>query len=346
MANLFMNRQEHRLRALWRILIVLALFFAISFLFQLIIGIGVGIAAVASGLSPADTATLQRTPSISLILPLLTSLSSLAAIWLVYWIAARRIDHRPVRGYGFHFSGVWWRDFVFGLALGAFLMLFIFLVERAAGWITVTGTFWSSFPGLFLPTMITLAIMYISVGFYEEMLFRGYGLLNLAEGLHSSRIAPKVALLLAWLFSSMIFGLAHALNPNSTWISTLDLVMAGLFLAFGFILTGDLAIPIGIHITWNFFEGPVFGFPVSGGLNGAYFFKIQQSGPVVMTGGAFGPEAGLIGLAAITLGLALIWLWVRWTRHGAGLQGDIAVYNPPSSPALEAAAAGDPRDLI
>ncbi len=335
MSNIFYNPIERRIRAFWRILIVLALFFLISFVFQLIVGIGVGIAAVVAGLNPADTAALQRTPAISLILPLLTSLSSLAAIWLSYWIAARWIDHRPVRGYGFHLSRVWWRDFIFGLALGVFLMLFIFLIERGAGWITVTDVFWSSFPGLFWPTTIVLAIMYISVGFYEEMLFRGYGLLNLAEGFHGWRVAPKAAVLLAWLAASLVFGIAHALNPNSTWISTLDLVAAGLFLGFGFILTGDLAIPIGIHITWNFFEGPVFGFPVSGGANGAYFFHIQQSGPVLWTGGAFGPEAGLIGLAAIAIGMALIWLWVRWT-HGAGqVYGKMAVYNPPQPVVVE-----------
>jgi hypothetical protein len=56
---------------------------------------------------------------------------------------------------------------------------------------------------------------------------------------------------------------------------------------------------------------------------------IRQGGPTVWTGGAFGPEAGLIGLLAILLGSVLIVGWVRRTRGRVAWQTHLAEYAPP-----------------
>ena len=116
---------------------------------------------------------------------------------------------------------------------------------------------------------------------------------------------------------------------------------AGLFLGLGFILTGELAIPIGLHMSWNFFQGSVFGFPVSGLKLGDSLITIQQGGPDFITGGTFGPEAGLIGLAAIILGGLMIVLWLRMTRERAVIAQNLAVYTPalPLKQTAEAPAA-------
>jgi membrane protease YdiL (CAAX protease family) len=208
-------------------------------------------------------------------------------------------------------------------------MALIFAAELAAGWITVTGTMQSLRSGTgFWTGILSWVIVFLCVGIYEEMLSRGYQLRNLAEGLNFKPLSPKTALLLAYLISSSIFGALHAMNPNASLISTLMLILAGLFLGLGYVLTGELAISIGLHITWNFFQGNVFGFPVSGSQTPATFIAIQQGGPALWTGGEFGPEAGLIGIAAIFLGSLLTILWVKW-RHGqADLKEELAVYQP------------------
>ena len=171
-------------------------------------------------------------------------------------------------------------------------------------------------------------VLFLCVGIYEELLSRGYQLKNMAEGLNYPGIGPRGAILLAWILSSSVFGLAHLANPGSTLVSTVNIAFAGLLLGVGYVLTGSLAIPIGLHITWNFFQGNVFGFPVSGMDDiGATFFEISQGGPTSITGGAFGPEAGLVDIISSVVGSFLIVLWVRFRSGKATLETSIA--EPP-----------------
>jgi uncharacterized protein len=194
----------------------------------------------------------------------------------------------------------------------------VFLVQFAFGWVTVTGSFESGVPGapFVLAVLLPLAV-FLCVGVYEEALSRGYQLTNLAEGLNYPALGgPKGAVVMAWVITSGIFGFLHLGNPGASFISTTNIALAGILLGVGYVLTGQLAIPIGVHITWNFFQGNVFGFPVSGleGL-GATFLSTETSGPKLWTGGVFGPEAGLLVPIAIAVGSVAIFLWVK-LRHG------------------------------
>lgn len=208
-------------------------------------------------------------------------------------------------------------------------MLLIFLIELAFGWITIEGFMKTASSGSFLSTLLASLVGFIAVGIYEEMLSRGYHLRNLAEGLNWGPLGKVGGLWAGYIISSSIFGILHATNPNASVISTVNLVLAGLFLGLGFILTGELAIPIGLHITWNFFQGNVFGFPVSGATTGATLIHIKQGGSDLLTGGAFGPEAGLIGIVAILLGSLLTIWYVRQTRGKVRLWTELADYQKP-----------------
>jgi uncharacterized protein len=258
----------------------------------------------------------------------LEAILSLVMMIITYLLAARFIDRRSLSDFGFHLNRTWFKLFGIGLALGAGLMLFIFITEYTAGWIIIKGFIQTNTPWNFIGEILLAIILFICVGFYEEMLARGYQLHNLAEGFNFGRIHPKVALVIGYLISSMIFGFMHAGNPNASLVSTINLFMAGLFLGLGYILTGELALPIGLHITWNFFEGNVFGFPVSGTNAGVSLITIQQNGPSLWTGGAFGPEAGLIGIVAIILGSLLIFWLVRKVAGQITLASKLAIYSP------------------
>jgi uncharacterized protein len=325
MANIFRDPVERRPRAFWRLLLQGIIFIILLLGMQIFIGVAAG--ALIQFPTDIDPGTAQGTLVTHPLLQIAIAISQIIAIWISFVIAARWLDRRPMHDFGFRFYRAWWRDLVFGLALGALLMALVFMVELSAGWIEITGYAQPGSSGFgFLPGIIGALILFLSVGIYEEMLFRGYHLRNLAEGFEGRLISARAALLLAYFLSSIIFGIAHAANPNSTPISTLNIAIAGLFLGLGFVLTGELAIPIGLHVTWNFFQGNVFGFPVSGMQFGATFIQINQLGPETITGGAFGPEAGLLGLAAMLLGSVLTVLWVRYNRGAARLRDDLAVY--------------------
>lgn len=310
------NDVERRPRALLRVLLLIV----VSALLAVGTSVGatIGFDFLQSWLSTTFSEAIATTIGAVLGVGLTGGTVTLAVL-----IAGRYIDRRRLRDFGFRFDRDWWLDYGFGLALGVGLMTLLFLVELALGWVRVTGTFQprTGFPIRFAG----LVAIFVVVGIYEELLLRGYLLTNAAEGLVGS-LGERGAVGVATLLSSLVFGLAHANNPNATLLSTLAIVVAGVMLAAGYVLTGDLAVPIGLHTTWNLFQGGVYGFPVSGLGVGASVIAVEETGPDVVTGGAFGPEAGLVGLGAMVVGTTLVAAWVRW-RTG-DLRIDPAVTTP------------------
>jgi membrane protease YdiL (CAAX protease family) len=334
--NVFYNRSESRLRSPWRLLIGIALGFLalgtlrtwalyiLAFLLMLTGQIPFSAFGHAQQLNQELNIEFDRLPLIAGI----RSLIVLLLVGLAVFLLARLIDRRPWRDYGFHFNPAWWRDLGFGLLLGLVLMSVVFGIENLFGWRPIQGYFENGRPSLsFWQLLVNGLIGYVLVGVQEEVFFRGFLIKNMAEGLHLLRISPKTAVLIPYLLVSLFFGFAHAFNRNATLVSSFNLSLIGLLLGLGFILTGELAIPIGLHIAWNFAQGYVFGFPVSGSVTNLSLLATIQRGPAVWTGGAFGPEGGLMGLVAAWLGVLLFYAWVRRVRGRASVQADLAQYS-------------------
>ncbi len=324
--GLFLEEGTGRPRALWRLLLQYWVYDVTVPLLATLLTAAWLMASSGRGIGSFDSSFLAGSPA----LPLIGSVAALMGVLLSVWLAGRLLDRRSFADFGFHLGGGWWLDLFFGMALGALLMTAIFIVELGLGWITVTAAFLSLVPGTpFAIAILLPTTVFVCVGVYEELFARGYQLRNAAEGLNLPVVGPRNAVLLAWVLSSGFFGYLHAGNPNATLFSTFNVAMAGLMLGFGYVLTGELAIPIGLHITWNFFQGSVFGFPVSGTQPiGATFLSIEQGGPTLFTGGAFGPEAGLLTIAATVVGSLLIVLWVRIRYGKTALQTSLA--EPPN----------------
>ncbi len=319
MANLFWNRSERRLRALWRILLYIFVWRALLFaLDRLLIPAGQGLAARPG---PVAVPALMRT---------LHYAWYLVSVVGVTWLAARYVDRRRPQTLGLQLSKRWWWEMAAGLLLGLLLISLVFVVEWALGWVRVTDVWSMNVPDkpFFVGLLGPLAI-FVVIGFCEELMFRGYLLRNSAEGLHGALGAQR-AIIGAWLISSLLFGLYHVFNPHATWFGTFNLFVAGLMLGLPMVLTGRLAMPIGLHITWNFAQANLFGFAVSGNnFSGVSLLRTTVTGPTSWTGGAFGPEAGWLGLIAIALGIAAVGLWLRWSEGRVTIASSLAL--PPTT---------------
>ena len=288
--NIFLSPGEPRLRAGWRILAHSAAYN----LLVICVSIPIVFSALLSG--SAD-------PSVLWLSVVVSTLATTSTIFL----ARRFIDRRSIASIGLKLDRWAVFDLFAGIGITFVMMGLIFGIELAVGWLTIDGFAWQSESGSTVAlNMLGVFVLFIFVGWNEELLFRGYRLKNLSEGL-----TPVWGVLI----SSAWFGVIHLGNPNARILSAVGILLAGLFLAYPVLRTGQLWLSVGLHIGWNFFEGPVFGFPVSG-LDIYPLTRIHVQGPELWTGGAFGPEAGLALLPALLVGAGLIFLYTRH-RHAA-----------------------------
>jgi membrane protease YdiL (CAAX protease family) len=241
----------------------------------------------------------------------------MALVLLASGMQVRLVDRRPFSELGLFPRRGYFVDFSFGILLGAVCMTTIAGVETMLGWGAYTWRYGDGRELVSsLPSWVSVISIFVSVAIIEEVIFRGYPLHNVCDGLKSSGASRGARVAIATVLTSLVFGVAHAANPNASVMAILFIAFGGIFLASGLLFSGDLAIPIGAHLGWNFFQN-CFGMQVSGQqFEAATLFRRDELGPDLATGGAFGPEAGLEGLFAMALGTILTLCWIR-VRSGS-----------------------------
>jgi membrane protease YdiL (CAAX protease family) len=213
-----------------------------------------------------------------------------AYVWLVHWLEQRRpvAELRPSAAPG-------------GLIMGAIIGFVILSAVLGILYLMGAAKFALPMPILF-PSLAT-GVAVIS-GVAEECIFRGAVFRNLEDGFGS---------LVALIFSGALFGGLHIFNPNATLFSSIAIaVEAGLLLGAAFMATRTLWLPIGLHFGWNFTEGGFYSTAVSGGTSQG-IVKTTLTGPNVLTGGAFGPEASWVTMCVCSV-LTVIFLIIAARR--------------------------------
>lgn len=221
-----------------------------------------------------------------------------------------RLEGRAFSSLGFLPGRRWLLECLAGTFGGILIILVTALLVRG-----LDGFHWERAAGVGARQLLASGWIFLGVAFNEEIIARGYPFQRVVEG-----AGPWVGQL---VFAGL-FALGHWGNPGmhgatKLW-ATLNIGLAAILLGFCYLRTRSLALPIGVHLGWNWAQGSLLGFGVSGtsDIKGAWM-PVFHGRPAWLTGGAFGLEASLI--CTLVCGAVILWLW-RWRATGGTVSAD------------------------
>jgi len=224
-------------------------------------------------------------------------------------VMLRGVDHRPVAGLGIALSAETPRHVLLGVLIGAAGLLVavaLMLLTGSVSYATQPG----SAPA-WLGVVAAQALFFTVAALAEEALFRGYGFQVLV------RLAgPPAAIAL----SSALFALAHGGNPEVGVFALINIFLAGILLAIAYLRTLSLWFATAVHMGWNWTMATLFDLPVSGlAMFDTPLYEPHVGGAQWWSGGAFGPEGGMVGTIGFIAALAATLTW-RAVRRDARIE--------------------------
>lgn len=230
---------------------------------------------------------------------------SFAPFYALLWFWLRAFEGRPFWTLGFERAGAAWK-YARGLLIGV-LSFSVVVGLLAAPGAVATEEGYAGRQGLAaLAGVLVVAVGWVVQGAAEEALCRGWIL---------PTVGARYRLWIGVAVNALIFAILHGLNPNIGPLAVLNLGVVGLFLSLYALREGGLWGVCGWHAAWNWAQGNLYGFEVSGTLPaGGMLLNLREAGPDPLTGGAFGPEGGLAVTAVLAVGSAFLLL--RGARRG------------------------------
>ena len=254
---------------LWaRILLVLIAFIIFTGIFQFL---GMLISGIPLNHQHSMRVAITQTQQIIL------SSIGLIPLALIIFTFRRFLDRRTLMSMGFSIKNRF-KDISAGFLIALFLFVGGSLILILLNSIGIT------FIRFDLGSFLMSLLLFVVVALNEEILMRGYILNNLMDSMNKYW---------ALLISAMIFSVLHGLNPNISFLAIINLMLAGIILGSSYIFTRNLWLPISLHLFWNFFQGPVLGYSVSG-MKIDSIFKVTLFGNTFVNGGQFGFEGSIV----------------------------------------------------
>jgi membrane protease YdiL (CAAX protease family) len=291
-----------RLRTIWRIALYVACYLAVLLAVQVPLALAYVGYLMVRGVGDLNALQAAIQPdALPLWAYLALKLAEVVALVPVTFALRRWVDKRPLRTLGFQFDRRTPGDLALGLVLGGGQVALVVAISWVGGWLSVAWPGTAGAVSALVDAALVLALSCL-VALGEELMFRGYLQGNAREGLGA---------IPALLLVSLGFGLFHALNPNFRWLGLLNITLAGVVLGYARLVTGSLWLPIAYHLSWNWTLGALFALPVSGVRYGGLLAVVDRGMAPLLTGGAFGPEGGLIATAVLLTAVPILWLWGR-----------------------------------
>ncbi len=214
-------------------------------------------------------------------------------ILFIFWVKV--VEKNSLSTLGF-VKRNWLKYLGWGILLSLLQMGVIALVYQVSGIGSFELNELSLEPILFI---LGLFPFWLLQGGTEEVATRGWLL---------TRIAARTNLPIAIAISSSLFGILHLGNAGVTFLSLLNIILDGVLAALLFIYTDSIWLVVAQHGTWNYVQGNLLGFQVSGtGADASIFSFTMGSGPDWLTGGAFGAEGSIITTLVLLLSVVIVY---------------------------------------
>ena len=278
--------KNNRLRSIWRMMIYLVVSVLVFIPFIPVLKI-----------LPLDASTTGFESSANLVFVLFLNISFIVA----GWITLRWIDHRPLALLGMNFWPSSAREFVIGVGIGVANFGLVLATLALIGEVSIR---WSGIAADDFHVFGLHFAVYLLFAMIEEVINRGYLFQTLCEGIGKVKAAVII---------SLIFSLVHIFNPDFSILAGVFLFIHGLLYAVAYLKTRSLWTPIGLHMVWNFTQGPVAGMSVSGTSVNNSLFLTDVGGPELLSGGSFGIEGGLTAIIISAIVLLVI-LKANWLK--------------------------------
>lgn len=294
--RIFMN-QESELRCGWRVLAFVFVFVVAEMLLAGLIKVAVILFPVLSFISDQRVSGEALSARGVLVLYVSTA-RDLSAALISTVICAHGLEHRSLASVGYKLHRGWFKDFSLGSLVGGCSLAIAVGVAAVAGAVTFNVRA-KDLRMLVFGLLITFGF-FLAAGAFEELLFRGFAFQALTHNLGGAAAIGITA---------VFFGAAHIGNENASVFSTIYTTLAGVWLGLAYLITRSLWLATALHYSWNFAMGFVFGLPVSGftTFSGVSWLRGHPGSPVWVSGGSYGPEAGMCSTVALVVSMIVIW---------------------------------------